>query len=351
MSQIPKIVLDPDDDESLLAQMYTRVYNASEGHINDFREGSVVTALFEGMAYAQGTLLWYLNQLPEALAIEAMRYSTGITRTDGTPAKGVLHFQLGETLGTNFLIDTSYTIPYLDGYFTLDAPLIIPSGAYEATANVTFNKVGSQYNAAPWSIVITNTGLSGLSTIYNDTPMSGGSDLEPLEQTLNRMQRALRQRYTLVTAEHYQDRAVELLGGGRALAIPLLTSDLLTESPGNVHLFLLGNDGDLPNDATLATIRETLTSEGFAASYAWASPVEFYKLSLDIVITVLGVSQNLADSVWEAILDLYNPLTYPFGQSVSLQDLVVSLRGVDGVTQVFSSLINGSSLDLALSKR
>ena len=352
MSQIPRIELDPRDDDDLLEECYLRTYNASDGRINDFRSSSVVTALFEGIVHSEAHLLWYLNQLPEAVAFEVMRYSTGIERSDGTPSKGTVYFQLTEPQGTNFLIDTSYPIPYQDTFFTLDSPVVIPAGAYEATGTITCNSVGSRYNIAPWGLVITNTGLSNLSTIYNQTAISGGSDLEPLEETLDRMQRVIRQRQTLVSAKNYEDRAVELLGGGRALAVPLLGSDQASTATGQVHMFLLGNDGVAPSTATLSAIRQTLTDEGFVASYCWASPVEFAELQLDVVATVSLVSDDLSEVIWDAVSELYSPLRYPFGQSISVQDLVYTIRASDDrVSSVFSCLINGSSLDIALPKR
>ena len=352
MSQIPRINLDPSNDDDLLQECYLRCYNASDGRINDFRDSSVVTALYEGVVHAQANLLWYLNQLPEAVAFEVMRYSTQVERSDGTAAKANLYFQLASPLATNFLIDTSYTIPYKDTYFTLDAPLVIPAGAYEAVGSATCAKVGSQYNAAPFGLVITNTGLTGLSTIYNLEAITGGSDLEPLETTLSRMQRVIRQRSTLVSAKQYEDRAVELMGGGRALAVPLLSSDRLTKATGQVHLFLLGNDGKAPNTATLANIASTLTSEGFVASYCWTSPIEFIDINCEFVITVTAVSQELATLLNEAIKELYDPLLYPFGQAISVQDSVYKLRLADDrVRNVFSALINGNSLDFALPQR
>lgn len=349
MSQIPRLELDPRNDEDLLQQCYLRAYNASDGRINDFRDSSVVTALYEGMVHAQANLLWYLNKLPEAIAFEVMRYSTGVERQDGTAAKAVLFFQLESPLGSNFLIDTSYTIPYLDAYFTLDEPLVIPAGAYETSGIATCSQVGSKYNGAPFSLVVTNTGLTGLSSIYNLEAISGGSDLEPIEGTLDRMQRILRQRRTLVSARNYEERAVELMGGGRALAVPLLSSDRLSSATGQVHMFLLGNDSALPTTATLNTVKDALTSEGFVASYCWASPVELFDLQLEFVITSTAVSQELAQVIYNALLDLYDPLTYPFGKSISVQDAVYQVRLCDNrVLQVFSALINGNSLDIAL---
>jgi hypothetical protein len=352
MSQIPRVTLDPANDEELLQECYLRCYNASDGRINDFRDSSVVTALYEGFVHAQANLLWYLNQLPEAVAFEVMRYSTQVERSDGTPAKGVLFFQLESPQATTFLIDTSYTIPYQDTYFTLDAPLVIPAGAYEASGAVTCARVGTKYNSAPFGIVITQTGITNLATIYNLEPISGGSDLEPLETTLGRMQRVIRQRSTLVSAKQYEDRAVELLGGGRALAVPLLSSNRLDTATGQVHMFLLGNDGKAPNTATLSDISSTLTSEGFVAAYCWASPVEFTDLNTEFVITVSAVSQELATLLYQALQELYSPLLYPFGKGVSVQDAIYKLRLADDrVTQVFSALINGNSLDIALPYR
>ena len=70
---IPSIILDPRNEDEVILSAYDRVRSASNGIINDFSLSSPIAALIEGQAFVQMELLWYLNQLPTALALEVFR--------------------------------------------------------------------------------------------------------------------------------------------------------------------------------------------------------------------------------------------------------------------------------------
>ena len=80
---IPKLVLDPANEGDLIAMTYDRIKSASGGVINDFRSGTTIAALVEGQTFALAELLYYVNLLPEAIAIEVFRATS---RSAPTPA-------------------------------------------------------------------------------------------------------------------------------------------------------------------------------------------------------------------------------------------------------------------------
>lgn len=350
MVQIPRIVIDPADDEALLADMYTRAINASGGTLTDARVSSPLAAIFEGVAYSISELLWYANLLPEAVALEVMRYATGLERLDATYAQGTFTFSLLEVRGNDFVIDTTFRVPYLDAYYSPLAPVVIPAGYYEIEAVMKCSVAGSKYNI-PYTLGLNSTSpaLTGLGRVYNTAPVTNAADLEPLETTLSRMQHYLRSRNTLLSQDDYELALVTMAGNGSLVkAIPLMDSNKVKGVTGHVHCFLIKSDGTLPTLTECAAYRDTLTEQVFAGSLVWVSPFVFETVDIQMVIEVTEVTQPLANIIGAVITNYLNPLTYT-SQRVRVQDLEFTARKAsDSVLGVDMCLINGSQLDYPL---
>ncbi|MBH8577223.1 baseplate J/gp47 family protein [Nostocaceae cyanobacterium CENA369] len=186
-TEIPKLVLDPQNDDQLVQLAFDRIREASGGQLNDFRPGSPLAASVEGQVFALAELLFYLNMLPEALALEVFRLS-GVTRNAGTKATGYLRFLLQTPLGSDFIINAGYSVPFKDSFFVLQEQLYIPAGATEADVLVQVYYEGSDLNCPAFGILISSTGVNCLQTIYNAEAITGGSDLETLKSTITRAQ-------------------------------------------------------------------------------------------------------------------------------------------------------------------
>jgi hypothetical protein len=85
---IPDLILDPDDDETMLARARSVVSEVSGGKLDPVHP--TVDALLQGNVYLVAELLWYLNQLPQALAIENLARLSDTERSAGTYAVGTI---------------------------------------------------------------------------------------------------------------------------------------------------------------------------------------------------------------------------------------------------------------------
>lgn len=350
-TQIPKLILDPQNEDTLVQLAYNRIREASNGVLNDFRAGSPIAALVEGQMFGIAELLYYLNMLPEATALETFRL-LGVTRSAGTKATGSLTFLLSLPLVTDFVINAGYAVPYNDSYFVLSQQLVIPAGVTEGTVLVEAARVGSDMNAGTFSILITNPGINYLQSIYNPEPLSGGTDLEPLVDTITRAQQVLRSRNVIVSVTDYELAAQEILGvGSRAVCIPFLNSNKTVESPGQVHLILCDNTGQPPSVGTCASVKAALQDRCFAASQVWVSPVVLDNLSIELTCGVESVSESLADDIANAVYSYIDPLTYTWGSKVKTNEIAYAARQVSGVTEVDTVWINGQPLDYLLSQK
>lgn len=354
LTTLPKLVLDPNDDQTLLAQLFARVLSASNGTLNDTSPGSALAALAEGQVFATAELLYYLNLLPEAVALEVLRLS-GVSRSPGTLATGTLTFLLSALRVDDFIVPSGYVVPFAptgaispNAGYTLLADLVIKAGTLSATVAVQATEVGSYMNAAPFQVAITSTGLNGLSTIYNATSITGGSDLEALSSTIARAQTALRTRNALVSITDYEQKAVDLLGNGYSKAIPFLNANKLSTSPGQVHVFLvdLGSGSPVAPDAsTCAYIQQALQDLSFAASKTWVSPVDLAPIEVSVEVLAESLDSSIADDIDEAIEAYLAPANLGIGGTVKYNSLLTAIANVPGVTEVTSLLINGSPLN------
>lgn len=345
---LPSILLDPQNEDEVITQAYERIRSASGNTITDFNPSSPIAALIEGQTYVYMELLWFLNQLPEALALEVLRLS-GVTRSPGTKAKGRAVFLLRSSQASDFEVSAGYFIPYKEAGFETTVTLVIPAGSIEASVPIEAIREGSDMNVDRYSLATTTTGLSYLQSIYNTDPITGGTDLEPLPETLRRAQIALRTREVLVTTEDYETKAQELLGfGSTATAYPLLSSDKETEKAGNLHVFLADTQGKPPSLENCQSIQKQLKDLSFAGSSIWVSPVVLQQITIDAVVSVDQLSQDTADAVFGAVKDYLSPSQFTLGTSVRLKELEYLIRSTEGIREVVSVLIDSQAVNLPM---
>lgn len=344
---IPKLVLDPDNDEEMRRQAFQRIRIASNDKITDFSPGSPVAALVEGQVYAQAELSYFMNFLPEALALEVFRLG-GPERSEGTKAIGELTFLLSNPISNDFFIPVGYEISKGDLSYRLTEPVNIPAGGLSAIATIEATEPGTAYNLPAYSIS-QGLGLTHLQSVYNVNPIGGGTDLEPLATYVRRASRAFRYRGTLVSKSDYERAAKELLPTGyTAVAIPFLSSDRLTDREGHVHLFLL-DDNDKPISPALASNVKSQLEEKVPAGFRlWVSSAEVEPLELSVVLEVEEITVEAANRVYAALDAWISSSGAGMGKDIRLDDLRYECRKTEGVKRVLTALIGPSSNDKAM---
>jgi len=342
---IPKLVLDPRNDEELLAQAYLRVSNASAGTLNANQPGSALMALLEGQTYLTAELLWYVNLLPEALAIEVMRL-TGVERVLSTVATGSFLITLSTVLGTPFVISEGTVL----GSYVTTETMVISAGGVSASVAIAALQPGSQGNAVAYSI---NLGAvtTYVQAVFNDEAITGGSDLETLEDYLVRVQASLRIRDTLVTEEDYTSAATTLAGGtGIAVStcFPLIAANRSTKEVGNAHVFVAYKDLSVPSETSLYNIQTLLQERCYIASSVWVSAATYLAIELDIVVQTTSLEASIADNVYTALKAYIAPGEYEIGSTLAINELEYITRTVTGVNRVTSLFLNSGALNLGM---
>jgi uncharacterized phage protein gp47/JayE len=345
---IPKLVLEGDSLDDLTRLSYETIREASGGTITDFREGSPVAALVEGQVFALSELLYYVNLLPEAIALEVFRLY-GVQRNLGTSASGELTFLLQFSSSIAFSLPIGYSLPYQDTTLVLTSVLFIPPGATSGKASVKSLGAGLKYNAAPYGALVTTPGIAGVQSVYNELALTGGSDLEDISDTISRGQAEISSRQALISSDDYELAAVAALGSGsRAICVPNLASDKATLAFGNVGLFLLDASGQPASATTIADIKLRLAERTIIGTLLWLFPMELAPISVDIYVQVEQLDESINRDIIETIADYLKPELYNGGYKVRYNELAYLARQIDGCTSVESVLINNNAIDYLL---
>lgn len=344
---IPSIILDPRNGDELLAQMQATVQTASSNTLNDFRNSSPLNAVLEGLTFGIEELLFYLNLLPSATALEVFRIA-GFERSLGSAALGQVQFTLTAVLGSDYVLSSGYLIPFLDTFFRTTEDLVIPAGNLDGLVNVQCDTIGSQYNVPEFGINV-NPALNFVDSVTNPSAIVGGADLEELSDTLERLQTKIRNKNVLITATDYALEVQSLLGvGSYAQVFPLLTEDKTTEAPGNVHIFCFGAD-NLPADvSTLAAIKPQLESKIFAGSQVWLSPGETIEVAIGVNARSENLSSAKAEEIRDALISYLSPNNYGLGATLMTNELVWLTRNISEITGVTSVTIDGQFSNLPM---
>jgi len=352
ISNLPRVVLDPRNDQELFEQAVNRTIAASGNRLRDFKKATVANGVLTGEVFAIAELFWYLNKLPTALAIELLRLF-GVQRSLGTKASGKVTVLLSQALQDNFILPAGHLIPFRDNvYFVTTQELVIPPRAYEGTVAVQASKVGVIGNVPKLGLVQTSTNLNYVSMIYNTEDIAGGTDIEPLLETVRRGQEALRRRDTLVTLADYESAAQDILGyGSKALAIPTMNQAKQDGSLGHVHLFVVDALGNPASPDVCSVIRAELLPLVFTGSALWVSPVELIDVSVSCVLETSQISPELSDDVFSTIVAYLKPSNYTTGATLRIKELEYIIRAVPGITGIQYVTVNLDTVNYPMPQR
>lgn len=335
---IPPVSIDPRNEAELLNAALRRVFQASNGTINDFASGSPVAALLEGQVYAQGELLYYLNRLPGSIIQEWIGPFLGSMRKTGSAATTQLTFTI-ETRDTPFVVESGFAVATtanlaggIEATFLTDTTLIIPPGQGEGTVSATCAVLGADGNVAANSLNRYTTNLAGLLSVTNKEATSGGSDVESLEEVRQRFYSLIR-RPNPVSKEDWENFFIDLFGLGTVVStVPRRSTQYEPLSPsneyGHVSFFLLKPGSQQPSHEDIRNINNLIKVSCPNEFEAHVYPIELN--DVDVFATLkydadLGFTRNvetLASTLRAYLTNVFTPDAYwPIGYAPSAGDI------------------------------
>lgn len=339
---IPPVSIDPRNEAELLNAALQKVFQASNGTINDFASGSPITALLEGQVYAQGELLYYLNRLPNAVVQEWIGPFLGSMRRTGSAATVTLTFTI-ETRDTPFVVDSGFSVTTssaatggLVATFITDENLVIAPGQGQGSVSATCAVLGSEGNVGANTITRFLSNLAGLVSVTNTEAASGGTDVETLEEVRERFYSLIR-RPNPVSKEDWENFFIDLYGVGTVVStIPRRSAQYEPISPsdeyGNVSFFVLKPNLSQPTSEDIKNIINLMRVSCPLEFEPHVYPVELNDIEIFADFqydTNLGYARDLtslSSTLRGYLTNVFNPdLYFPVGYNPSISDVIGAL--------------------------
>lgn len=338
-SVLPSIPLDPRNESELVIAAAQKIYEASNGRLNNFSPSSPTLTLIEGQAYAGAELLYYANQLPEAIILEWLSQLLGIQRRLGTPSKSTLEVNIAPHSNTwilkaGFIIRSNTSITGEEEViFTTDSDLIIPPNESQGFVSITSINVGSSNNLDADIITEFEESLAFLRSVRNIEPATGGADEEDLTEVKQRAFSYIRRRNP-VSKQDWIEYVTNLLGAGsivlvknRRPEIERQNEDSLT-SANHVTFFMLG-----PNKAVLSNAQLSAVKAKIDSHLPLNVQAHVYNINTQNVDIFLTVSYNPAtrgsslktfsEEIYKSFTEYLSPNNYfDMGEPIQIWDLI-----------------------------
>lgn len=343
--------IDPRNERELVEYGMSKIYEASNGKLNDFSSSSPARALVEGMAFSGAELLYFVNKFSTSVAYQFLAIS-GVMRKEGSYSKANLTFTLTAALSSPFTIPAGFLCTTSDRNlgFTTDFNLIIPAGAISGTVSATSEDLGTTYNVAAYTLTNISQPLSYLKSVENIEAASGGADQEDEDAFLNRAYASLR-RTGLISVADYQDEVEAILGEGSAIKIiGNLAADKITERIGCVHIFALNPDYSLLSSAQLIDLQTSLQNKSHVSCNIYCSNAALFEVSVKVIAQYLEGTdpQAVAEDIYAALDKYLTPGKLPLGATILLKEVEYAVRNSAALKYVQSITLNGLSTNLAL---
>jgi hypothetical protein len=315
LTPLPSLQLDPRNTSALLNEIQTRIYLESGGTLNDFSASSPLAAITEGQAFATSELLYYLNGLPEAFAIQWMKL-LGIQRIVGSTAHVEVFFSKIPTYRRPVSIPSGTELYTSRGLkFILVEEVIIDSNSLIKSGMAVSEKWGSIYNIPPRSLTTINKAIIGLESVYNVSPGKGGEDTESVAEMKSRAFSLLRRR-SLVTQEDYINEIFNILP---QLDIVELTN--LEENIANQLLFVIGyNSADMVETQVKQSILDSLRQKSPLGVTISITEPTYTPIKVSLTAEYdsrITSSDTVAYSIRDLLVEEYKPTTYGLGASLT----------------------------------
>ncbi len=342
----------PTDASQLESYIYDAIYTASNGTLNDFSDHSPISAIAQGYIWGMLELLWYASNSLNAAGIDFLRIA-GIQRRLGKKAEVTVIFSI-TPIANPFVLFKNYLISDTAGHeFLTDEDLIIPAGSYSGTVKATAVAMGSSHNVPPYSITNLSVARSFLVGVTNLEPASGGLDEETMEEARARGFQKMRRREVLISADDYEQFAMERLGEGAiAVCFGNLDADKVSVKYGTAHVFCLNPDGTEPSPTQLNDLRlEMVKQSPVGLHNIYCSPVDLYPLELSAIAALIPGSnpQTVATQIYQNLQQYLLPGNLPLGQTIILKELenIVRQSGVEYIQSVSSLVTNNTEVTVS----
>lgn len=317
--------------------------------------GNTEVVVLEMLALPVAELIYRVNRMPGAV-VEALLAIYGITRSPGSPASGVVHFDVSSSGGYTIPAGTSLGLTLAGTTFALrtSEDLAIPTGStggdvavetVENTDVLNGTAAGSPVQVVDRVVYVERAALS--------VALSGGAPAEDTASILNRGAQVFsRLTSTLVTPDHFKQAALGTPGVFRATAVQSYdpgSGHAPGTDPGHVSVAVLGSGGTPVASAVKSALLAQLQSSAQANLAVHLVDPTVSTVNVTMTVTAMpGANTTTVRAAVVAALQAYlSPAQWPWSAVVRVNELIALASNVDGVDYVNPGMT--PSTDQALS--
>lgn len=312
----------------------------------DKSEGSFINDMVSGVAYE----IWKVYQSMDALIpiafvdetsgeyIDKRAAEYGIKRKPGTKAEVALSFTGtdGTVIPKGKIFVTSEGLQ-----FETSEDVTIENGAASVTATAV--EIGSEYNVEVETITGQLISLSGLTSVTNLEPATGGADPETDAALVKRLYDYLQNPATSGNAAHYRQWALEVDGVGAAKVIPLWNG------PGTVKVLIVGNNNEPVDQSIVEQCRVHIEENrpiGATVTVVSAEGLPI-NVSVSVIIDSTTTLENVRDSFEEALRVYLRSIAFS-KYTLAYNRVAYMLLDIPGVIDYTSLTINGGTTNITI---
>lgn len=279
-----------------------------------------------------------------------------VVRKAPTPARGYVTFVgiKGTEIPTGFIVCTPSVDDLPSIEFSVDENTVI-SESGTVTAAVTAVNGGTTSNVIARTVTLMSKPINGISELYNEEDIVGGTDEEDDEVYRERILEAYASVGTSNVGNDADLRrwAMEVDGVGDCVVVPAW------EGPGTVKLAIVDANGIPANDKLIQDVYNHLLSPDDRQKRLLPTGTARVTIAAATTVEINYVCTGLSyesDASIETITNSFKAALIKYYAQVKDGDNVIRytqicalLVGVSGVTDFESMLINGSTANISLS--
>lgn len=287
--------------------------------------------------------------LKRAFAITAAQYgySTdlenraaefGIYRKQGTNASGKATFT--GTTGTAVLTGTLVqTISGLQFQTTQDGTITDGS----LTTNIAAMNTGPQYNVPANAIIQLPVQLTGVTSVTNSAPITGGSDPESDNAMLQRLLLKAQAPAVSGNANHYRTWATEISGIGDAKVFPLWNG------PGTVKVCLIDSNMQPANASLISAVDQHIEDNRPIGALVTVEAAQALNINITVNITgnsnytVSQIETNIQNKVSDYLKSIAFKQNY-----VSYAQIGACVLNSEGVNDYTNLVVNSGDINVTI---
>lgn len=321
-------------------------------------EANTEVVILESLALQMAEGIVAVNRLPGAVVVAVLKLM-GIEPDYGNPPNATATVTFGDTLGHTLPGGTRVALTLSDSssvFFLVEPPgITVDPGDDSGVVSLIGDVFTAAANGTPIGTALYMVdNLTYVDSVILATAVADGRDPETTDEYRDRgVARLSRLSDALVVPRHFTAAALEDPDVEAALTLDNLeplVGHVEGDDPGHVTVAVLGEGGATLSAPAKAALEASM--EERAVAILEVHVIDATIVTVPVATTVVKIagadSAAVEASVEEAVASYLDPLTWQFGSTIYLNEMISLIDRVDGVDRVTTVTINGVAANFAL---